>query len=655
MGPVGGTLVQPVVVQVRSSQGALAGVTVSFQVESGSGSVSRASVQTDATGNVSVSWSLGGVIGEQRLRVSAATLPTLTVRATAQPGAPAVVLPVAGNSQFAVVKRSVAVRPRIRVTDGFGNALPGLPVIYSVSHGGGTITDSVHTTDAVGEATLGSWTLGPAAGLNRLKVSSGPLEGELIAFGTPAVILPVTGDAQSANTGTLTPVRPAVQALDGDGAPLAGVPVQFIVQSGGGTLLDPVQQTDAAGIATVGGWIIGPTPGPNILAAQVSGVLPTQFTATGVPGIAGNLTLASGDGLTSFFGNFLSGAPTVRVTDQAGNPVAGTTVVFEVLSGSGTVAAATPVSDFDGRAALGAWRLGTSEGLQSVRATVTGLAPVTFTANAVLPPPPAYNIEVRFITTPTASQQAAFTNAVARWQLIVLGDLTDIPINVPSGGCLPVSLNETIDDVVIFAELVDIDGVGKVLGSAGPCYIRTANTLTVVGRMRLDNADLTSLEASGQLETVILHEMGHVLGIGSLWTLLDLLQGPGGGDPFFSGSGGRAAFAVSAAPMVFPGNAVPVENVGGPGTRDAHWRESTLDTELMTGLIDPGGNPLSAVTSASLRDLGYVVDDAVSEPYTLPAFLRTLGTQEMRLVEVPLPWPIYTVSRSGRIDRVILR
>src|SRR4051794_6205534 len=49
---------------------------------------------------------------------------------------------------------------------------------------------------------------------------------------------------------------------------------------------------------------------------------------------------------------------------------------------------------------------------------------------------------------------------------------------------------------------------------------------------------------------------------------------------------------------------VPVENTGGPGTRDSHWREAVFGNELMTGFVGPAGNPLSRTTVGSLQDLG---------------------------------------------------
>lgn len=51
-----------------------------------------------------------------------------------------------------------------------------------------------------------------------------------------------------------------------------------------------------------------------------------------------------------------------------------------------------------------------------------------------------------------------------------------------------------------------------------PCGLRNTGTLLpYVGLMRFDIADLSNLEASGELADVVLHEMGHVLGYGVLW------------------------------------------------------------------------------------------------------------------------------------------
>jgi len=207
------------------------------------------------------------------------------------------------------------------------------------------------------------------------------------------------------------------------------------------------------------------------------------------------------------------------------------------------------------------------------------------TVTVVTIPGGAYDVDIRYLagTNPTASQQTAFNNAVARWEQLVLGDLPNVFVNRAAGswcGSGSPAINETVDDLLILVILEPIDGQGGILGSAGPCIIRGSN-LSVVGRMRFDTADLASLEAAGQLEAVILHEMGHVIGIGSLWGQFPGLRvGTGGPDPYFTGTRTRGAFENIGGFSYTGGNKVPVANTGSSGTRDVHWRESVFDDEL---------------------------------------------------------------------------
>jgi hypothetical protein len=232
----------------------------------------------------------------------------------------------------------------------------------------------------------------------------------------------------------------------------------------------------------------------------------------------------------------------------------------------------------------------------------------------------AFDIVIEYVgTPPSASQQAVFAAAVSRWRQVITGDLADVVVNQPATGCgggTP-AINETVDDLKIYVEVVAIDGVGSVLGSAGPCFIRTGSNLTVVGKMRFDSADLTSLENSGSLQAVILHEMGHVLGVGTLWTTFSLLTGAGTIDPYYTGAEGVAQ-CLSIDTTACTGNRVPVENTGGGGTADAHWRESIFTNELMTGFLNVGSNPMSVFTIGSLKDFGYVVNLSAADSYTAP-------------------------------------
>ena len=81
---------------------------------------------------------------------------------------------------------------------------------------------------------------------------------------------------------------------------------------------------------------------------------------------------------------------------------------------------------------------------------------------------------------------------------------------------------------------------------------------------------------------------------------------------------------------------VPVANTGGPGTFGGHWRESTFDTELMTGFVDIGLMPLSKLTIACLDDMGYEVDYDAAEPYQIPAAVPLRAIRECRHLARPI-------------------
>ncbi len=221
-------------------------------------------------------------------------------------------------------------------------------------------------------------------------------------------------------------------------------------------------------------------------------------------------------------------------------------------------------------------------------------------------PPALFDLQIVFSGGLTPSQQAIFTAAELRWESIITGDVPDVV--VPGFG--------QIDDLQIDASGVPIDGPGGILGQAGPDFLRPGSSLPAHGRMQFDTADLAALEASGQLQDTILHEMAHVLGFGTIWSNLGLLLNPssqGGTNPRFTGAQATQEFNARFGQN---GTDVPVEATGGQGTADGHWRDSIFNNELMTGFINtPGPNPLSRITIAQFADLGYQVDFTPADSY----------------------------------------
>jgi hypothetical protein len=262
-----------------------------------------------------------------------------------------------------------------------------------------------------------------------------------------------------------------------------------------------------------------------------------------------------------------------------------------------------------------------------------------------VPPPSDFHIEVVFAPgTITPSQQAIFLQAAARWSEVITGDLPDVAdvTQVETDACATgYTFAGDVDDLVILARTTDIDGPGGVLGSAGPCKLRGAgaSSLPWMGRMNFDSDDVDAMESSGSLLGVIMHEMGHVLNLSSFgWD--DILGVLDYDTPLcldadtvtYSGANGVARWNALGGV-----GAVPVEDNGILGTGCSHWDEDVFGDELMTGYIALTTS-LSTVTIGALDDLGYEVNYAVADPYSLPPDepVRS-ATVPMRIVEEILP------------------
>jgi hypothetical protein len=236
-----------------------------------------------------------------------------------------------------------------------------------------------------------------------------------------------------------------------------------------------------------------------------------------------------------------------------------------------------------------------------------------------------YHIEIRnFGRRLSSSQQALFVNAATRLESVIVGPVPPVDatgVDPASCGATGVArLSETINGLVIYASIDSIDGPGNIVAQAGPCFIRMNNNQrdfrTSIGIIKIDSADINILVGSGNLQQVITHEMMHVLGFGTFWdsNTLNLLINPGPNVSYI-GPGGVAG-CKSVGGLNTCATSVPVEgSQGSEGTINSHWRESTFGNELMTGFLNSGTNPLSAMSIKSLEDLQYVVNTAAADPY----------------------------------------
>jgi hypothetical protein len=274
-------------------------------------------------------------------------------------------------------------------------------------------------------------------------------------------------------------------------------------------------------------------------------------------------------------------------------------------------------------------------------------------------PSSGYDIDLVYLSAVSETHKAAFEKARARWEQVIVGDVPDVTASLSSCGDFHPATRGGVDDLVIYVRVDSIDGPFGTLGRAGPCYVRD-NGMPITGAMTFDEADLDWLAENDLLVSTVLHEMGHVVGVGSTWTKLGLLSGTCEQDPVFTGTSARQAFDAVGGTAYAAGGKVPLENTGaaGDGRNCGHWRESVLGPELMTPILLAGSpNPLSIVTVQALADEGYVVNPAAADVYVLPAPAPAGAAAArdglgLRLDDDILQTPRYRVDPDGRVERM---
>ncbi|MDB4950229.1 MAG: hypothetical protein JWM27_2878 [Gemmatimonadetes bacterium] len=413
----GSAVATPPAVTVTDAHGnPVAGVSVTFAVASGGGSVTGGSATTNAAGVATVgSWTLGTTAGANTLDASSTGLTTVTFTATGTAGAPANMVKSAGDGQTATAGSAVATAPAVTVTDANGNPVSGVSVTFAVASGGGSVTGGSATTNASGVATVGSWTLGTTAGANTLDASSTGLTTVTFtatgAAGAAANMVKSAGDGQSATVNTSVSTAPAVTVTDANGNAVSGVSVTFAVASGGGSVTGGSATTNASGVATVGSWKLGTTAGSNTLNASSTGLTTVTFSATGTPDAPANIAKNAGDGQSATVNTAVSTAPRVLVTDQYGNPVPSVSVTFAPASGGGSVTGGTVSTNGSGLASVGSWKLGTTAGANSLTATA-GVLSTTFSATATPDVPATITKTAGDLQTGTSGAAVAIAPAV---------------------------------------------------------------------------------------------------------------------------------------------------------------------------------------------------------------------------------------------------
>jgi Big-like domain-containing protein/PKD domain-containing protein len=336
----------PLVVKVTDTQGrAISGVTVEFTFDDAASdaSVAPPSAKTDPSGQTSTTITLpshvGAVNGRARVSDSPAATPVeAAFTATALPDNASVVQAFAGDGQSGPVGSALSQPLVALVTDQFNNPIAGVTITWTVE-GGGSVSESSTQTGPDGKTSV-TRTLGTVAGQQSAKATAEALAGSpSVTFsheataGSASRIEKFAGDGQSAQAGAELSAPLVVRVLDGQGNPVVGRAVTWVVGAGGGSVTPQNTTTDAQGKASTR-WTLGSSVGTNTVNAVVSGVGTATFSATAT---AGSVS-ASQSRVTVSDGSITAGSETstitVRVRDANGTGVSGVSVSVS-SSGSG--------------------------------------------------------------------------------------------------------------------------------------------------------------------------------------------------------------------------------------------------------------------------------------------------------------------------------
>jgi hypothetical protein len=209
------------------------------------------------------------------------------------------------------------------------------------------------------------------------------------------------------------------------------------------------------------------------------------------------------------------------------------------------------------------------------------------------PPPPAGEAY-------TTQQKAIINDAADRWEEVITGT------KISNTGTHTLTLQADIDV---------IDGAGKTLAVGGYNSLSSADKLPVTGHFTFDKSDIDTTTSGLGFFTTIMHEIGHAIGVGTLWKAggRDFVDGEGTNNPRFNGPAAIAAYKAALDPGA---SSVPIQIETGGDGYGGHWRENALESELMTPTLNTQAvNPLSKITVGSLSDLGYRVNLAAADNF----------------------------------------
>lgn len=379
--------VAPSVLVVDSNSLPVSSVSVSFiQLSSRSGVVAGAQQTTNASGIATVtSWSLGTIVGTQRMEVKAGSLSTQTFTATAIAGSAFSISASGGTSQTTHVGAALPSRITVLVHDSWSNAVDAQGVTLTSTDEAGVFGSSLITTNSSGVAGT-TYTVGPdvdASVASMLAAISSTTSARFDATSTVSVAAIISiqqGDGQVGEISTALPTNPQALVTDAFGNPIASSIVTWV--AGAGSLSTDRTPTGSTGTAATV-WTLGASAGTQLLTARgnFTSASTITFTVSGATPPPTLIALSDGNNQSGEVGAALASRLTVRLTTVSGSSAVGANVAW--ASSVGTLGATDVVTDANGYAGV-TYSVGTTAGNSIVTASSSGVtgSPIAFTVSA---------------------------------------------------------------------------------------------------------------------------------------------------------------------------------------------------------------------------------------------------------------------------------
>ena len=416
-GTVGTALANPLTVRVRNILGlSVPGVTVTFAVTVGGGSVTPITAVTNSAGQATTSFTLGTVVGANRVVASATGFGSVTLTATGRVGAATniVLTPATATTRVAV-----AVAYSATIKDQFGNTVTAATankVTFSASGVSGTwsaaspvtpangVAKSNFTSTTVGSATITASATGLTSGTAALTVTPGPA--------TKIVLTPATG---STPVGAGVNYTATIQDSRGNRVTTATNAIAFKATGVSGSFApsSPVTASGGQAIST----FMPTTTGNGTITVSATGLTSATATLTVTVAAAAKLALSPVSAGTQVSSPV---SYTVVIQDSSGNKVttATNTVSFAVAGVEGSF---TPASVAASAGVATTTFTPSSAGTGTVTASAAGLTSASGTvtvASGVGPPaklalsPATGSTQTGTATAYTATVQDANGNTV---------------------------------------------------------------------------------------------------------------------------------------------------------------------------------------------------------------------------------------------------